>query len=307
MQRAARIITAQHGGQFPTAFEEVLDLPGIGRYTAGAICSIAFNQPRPILDGNVVRVLTRVFGIDGNPKQKSVNAKLWGLAEQLVQFAAGDSEPKQHRESPIVRISKIKKGKLPIGNDSRCSHLNQALMELGATVCTPRQPACNRCPVTRLCVARKQNLTGALPALPLRPRQTKRRFLAFVVQQRGRFLVRQRPSSVVNAHLWEFPNIEVRPSDGDPQKAALAVLGTTPSRIEHLCRIQHSITRYRIRLDALKVLSQGAESFSIRLGKWLTLREMHQLPFSSAHKRILALLGDEDCRPAPKTAFRPSV
>src|SRR5215471_15361895 len=89
MQRAAQLIVARHGGRFPSEFESVLELPGIGRYTAGAICSIAFNQPRPILDGNVIRVLTRVFGIAGDPKEKSVNAGLWGLAERLVRAANG--------------------------------------------------------------------------------------------------------------------------------------------------------------------------------------------------------------------------
>src|SRR5262245_53875276 len=88
MQKAAQMIVAQHQGQFPTEFEEVLALPGIGRYTAGAICSIAFNRPTPILDGNVIRVLARVFGIGGNPRDKTVNEKLWNLAAQLVQQAA---------------------------------------------------------------------------------------------------------------------------------------------------------------------------------------------------------------------------
>ena len=88
MQRAAQIIIAQHWGRFPHDFEDVLALPGIGRYTAGAICSIAFNQPRPILDGNVIRVLTRLFGIAGNPRERSVNTRLWQLAEELVLQAA---------------------------------------------------------------------------------------------------------------------------------------------------------------------------------------------------------------------------
>ncbi len=88
LQRAAQLIMAQHGGQFPHDFEEVLALPGVGRYTAGAICSIAFNQPKPILDGNVIRVLTRCCGIAGNPRERSVNARLWQLAAELVLRAA---------------------------------------------------------------------------------------------------------------------------------------------------------------------------------------------------------------------------
>src|SRR2546425_303209 len=105
LHQAARTIVDQHGGRFPEQFDEVLALPGIGRYTAGAICSIAFNQPTPVLDGNVIRVLTRWFGITTNPREKSTNKKLWELAEQLVVNAA----------------------KLP--GKQNCSQLNQALME----------------------------------------------------------------------------------------------------------------------------------------------------------------------------------
>src|SRR5947207_2187106 len=89
LQTAARMIVARHGGHFPERFEDVLALPGIGRYTAGAICSIAFNQPMPVLDGNVTRVLARIFGIEKNPKEKETNAQLWNLAQGLVSGANG--------------------------------------------------------------------------------------------------------------------------------------------------------------------------------------------------------------------------
>src|SRR5256712_12257328 len=109
LHQAARTIVDQHGGRFPEKFDEWVALPGIGRYTAGAICSIAFNQPTPVLDGNVMRVLARVFGIAGNPRAKEASAKLWNLAEALVREAA----KRQRRD------------------EQNCSHLNQALMELG--------------------------------------------------------------------------------------------------------------------------------------------------------------------------------
>src|SRR5688572_11328226 len=86
-QRAAKLIVARYGGEFPGNFDAVLALPGIGRYTAGAICSIAFNQPHPVVDGNVIRVLTRLFGLAGNPKERRVNEKLWSLATELVEIA----------------------------------------------------------------------------------------------------------------------------------------------------------------------------------------------------------------------------
>ena len=170
---------------FPKEFDDILALPGIGRYTAGAICSIAFNQPTPILDGNVIRVLTRIFGIAENPKEKQTNAWLWQLAEELV----------------ARKTSKAKA--------EHCSHLNQSLMELGALVCTPRNPQCPICPVKKLCVAFKENRMEELPNLGKREQQRRGVLSAFVVERDGKFLVRQRPEDVVNAHLWEFPNVEV--------------------------------------------------------------------------------------------------
>ena len=134
LQRAAQLIVARPGGEFPTQFDEMLALPGIGRYTAGAIGSIAFNQPAPILDGNVMRVLTRLFALTGNPREKETNARLWQLAEQLVRAAAA-----------VDFKSQISNLKFPLAGP--CSALNQALMELGALVCTPRSPQCPRCPL----------------------------------------------------------------------------------------------------------------------------------------------------------------
>ena len=163
-QAAAVQIVERHGGQFPTTFAEVLALPGVGRYTAGAICSVAFHQPTPILDGNVIRVLSRLFGIEGNPRDKSVNKKLWSLAEALVSVPG--VEPSQ---------------------------LNQALMELGALICLPRLAKCAECPVKGRCLALAANRVEELPALRARAPARQRRFIAFLVRRRGKFLVRPRP------------------------------------------------------------------------------------------------------------------
>src|SRR5580692_8401340 len=103
LQKAALVIVEKHGGKFPENFDEVLELPGIGPYTAGAICSIAFNQPAPILDGNVIRVLTRIFGIAENPKEKETNAKLWRLAEEVVSRAKSAKETKVKSSSRPLR------------------------------------------------------------------------------------------------------------------------------------------------------------------------------------------------------------
>jgi adenine-specific DNA glycosylase len=310
--------------KFPDTFDAVLALPGIGRYTAGAICSIAFNQPTPILDGNVIRVLTRVYGIKSDPREKQTNAQLWQLAEELVLHA---SRPTHHAPR---QNSKTKDE-----DDQNCSHLNQSLMELGALICTPRLPNCSVCPVRKICIARKENLQEQLPNLGKREAATKRRFVAFVVEQHGKFLVRQRPAGVVNAHLWEFPNVEVGARVCDPQQIATyeevpsngsansnkALRLTEPrsaakqlslklTSTKPLVVIKHSITRYRITLEAWRaelVMNPPAredarptESIVKRKarpalrGEWRTRAELHTLAFTSAHKKILTALEARD-------------
>ncbi len=261
LQQAARQIVAQHAGKLPPDREALLALPGVGRYTAGAICSIAFNQPEPILDGNVIRVLARVFGIDGDVRKAAVRAQFWALAEELVKYAA------------IARPQ------------PRCSQLNQALMELGAIVCTPRQPRCEACPIKKDCVARRHNCIDLLPRAAPRPSVTKRRFLAFVVERRGRFLVRQRPAGVVNAHLWEFPNVEVSMTEDNPGRAARALF-SNPIRIgESLAEVAHSITRYRVTLKAYRVTPENG--LFLEDGVWADRRRLRTLTFCSAHKKLL--------------------
>jgi A/G-specific adenine glycosylase len=258
LQDAAKIILEKHNGTFPESFNDILALPGIGRYTAGAICSIAFNQPKPILDGNVIRVLTRVFGICGNPRDKITNTQLWNLAEQLVSN------------------SKLKTQNSKLS----CSFLNQSLMELGALICTPRQPKCLICPLRKNCVAFEKNLIEQLPNLEKRTDPTKRRFTAFVVENKARFLVQQRPSKVVNAGLWEFPNMEITNGEIFFTNEIFEVAADASP----LCTIKHSITRYRITLEVFRA---GLRSREIPEGKWLRVPELRKLAFTSAHRKIL--------------------
>ena len=253
--------------KFPEKFDYVLALPGIGRYTAGAICSIAFNQPAPILDGNVLRVLTRIFGIAKNPKEKQTNARLWRLAEDLVTTAArGDARPT---------------------SGQNCSHLNQSLMELGALVCTPRNPQCQICPVKKLCVACKEKRTEELPNLGKREAAMARRFIAFVVERNGRFLIRQRPTGVVNAHLWEFPNVEATGVNSNPKEIFESDFGSAPKDFMPLVTVKHSITRYRITLEAFAVRLKKVNTKMD--GVWKTPAQMQRLAFASAHKRLASI------------------
>ena len=305
LQKAAQQIATQSAGQFPESFDGILALPGIGRYTAGAIASIAFNQPRPILDGNVIRVLTRVFGIAADPREKQTNAQLWQFAGELVTHAANPGSSRGQRRTGAH--SEIRKGRRlrpsATAAAGSCSALNQSLMELGALVCTPRSPNCAACPVQKLCRARKNNSQEKLPHLGRREAVTARRFIAFVVERSGKFLVRQRPGGGVNAHLWEFPNVEImaakaggRPSAGLRAPAVElrrarrdAPYQTTDFRFasaQPLCTIKHSITRYRITLEAWR--TEVTDSGRKLPGRWLPLKQLHKLAFTSAHKKILA-------------------
>jgi A/G-specific adenine glycosylase len=333
LQKAARQIVEKHDGKFPQNFDDVLALPGIGRYTAGAICSIAFNQPTPILDGNVIRVLTRVFGIAENPREKKTNAYLWQLAEELVFHVAFSPFicRRRRKESHSTSLSSQRL----LTSSPTCSHLNQSLMELGALICIPRQPQCPVCPVKKLCAAFRENRVGELPNLGRRTASTARHFMAFVVEQQGRFLVRQRPAGVVNAHLWEFPNVEIAPNQrSSPAKRdesahysckksqsrltpaatvqepdleiirAAKSLGIEQATLQPLCTVKHSITRYRIMLEAFHVHFGGRSSTTPHLeffgcrgtpsskadNVWFPLSKLNSLAFTAAHKKILTHL-----------------
>jgi A/G-specific adenine glycosylase len=186
---------------------------------------------------------------------------LWSLAQQLVNEAAPDS----------------------------CSQLNQSLMELGALVCARRNPRCGECPVSSHCVALRQGAVDKLPETAKRHAVTHRRFVAFVVKRGNLYLACQRPAGVLNAHLWEFPNTEILPGDGDLAKAAKAALGTEALKLKRLCTIRHSITRYAITLDAFSVTSNRAKLAG--RGQWLTRRQLANAAFCSAHKKILERVG----------------
>src|SRR4030095_14061622 len=136
-----------------------------------------------------------------------------------------------------------------IGSAPPCSLLNQALMELGALVCTPTAPACDICPLQSLCSAHKSSRVHQFPTPVKRPKITARHFVAFVLEHRRRYLVRQRPAHLVNGHLLEFPNLELKRKFSS-KAAAQQALGLIPNHIVHCLTIRHSITRYRMRLDA---------------------------------------------------------
>lgn len=274
-QRAAEILLERHHGQFPASVPELLELPGIGRYTAGAIASIAFNQPAPILDGNVIRVLTRLHALGGDPKAKRLNNRLWRLAEDLVSSAS-----RTHRKDLAIPHS-----------TGPCSALNQSLMELGATICTPRDPACPACPLADLCRARRKGRVNAYPRSSTRPPSVSRRILVAVVERSGRFLLRQRPPQGVNGGLWEFPERNL--ADGEPAIAsALAWLKPGPTELKPLGSIRHTITRYRIHLEVFHLKASPSHQVIEPGAHWVSRKKLIALPLTAAHRRIAGQLLD---------------
>ena len=185
LHAGAQEVVRRFGGKLPDQAETLRELPGIGRYTAGAIASIAFDRPAPLVDGNVIRVFSRYFGIREDPRSSTVQKKLWEIAETLVPAEApGD--------------------------------FNQALMELGATVCTSKQPACGACPLTEDCVARRKGWQDRIP--PRQPEAPKKKllYLYAVLKKGDSVLLGRRPLTGLLPGLWEFPGGEVPAGTSEP-------------------------------------------------------------------------------------------
>lgn len=178
LHRAARHIVRELGGRFPTTAESLRELPGVGPYTAGAIASIAFDRPEPLVDGNVQRVLVRLGAMEIDPRSPSGNRAVWKVASDLV--------PR-----------------------SRPGDFNSALMELGATVCSPRKPRCLTCPVSGFCEARHKGVAELLPPpKPAKATPKVRRVVLCLRRPDGRWLIERRPTTGRWAGLWQFPSRE---------------------------------------------------------------------------------------------------
>jgi A/G-specific adenine glycosylase len=187
LRRAAQQIRDCHGGEFPRTYEEIIRLPGVGRYTAGAVLSIACGQPLPILDGNIRRLFARYLKMDGLSAGDD-SPPLWDLLTRISRYAAARKE---------------------------VSDLNQALMELGALVCTPRSPSCGRCPLEGSCLGLRAGVQEKLP-LPRARRAVKRlSFAVAVVCLQDRFLLARNRESEFLKGMWEFPRVRVKDRERD--------------------------------------------------------------------------------------------
>ena len=222
LHAGARAVVEEHGGKLPSRVGELRRLPGIGRYTAGAIASIAYDRPAPILDGNVIRVLSRLFGIRQDPTEVTTRNRLWELAGQLVPSdAPGD--------------------------------FNQALMDLGATLCTPRRPRCLACPLSAACVARKKGWQELIPRRrPAAPRK-KIHCACALIEKEGRLLIARRPLSGLLGGLWEFPGGECAPGRSRPADLARLLrerLGITVTPLAPRGRIRQTLTHRLLEIEA---------------------------------------------------------
>jgi A/G-specific adenine glycosylase len=242
LHRSARLLCQHHDGQLPTDIDALQALPGIGRSTAGAILALAHGQRHPILDGNAKRVLCRLHAIDGWPGNVEVTRRLWAIAE---------------RHTPTAEVASY----------------TQAIMDLGATVCTRRQPACEVCPLHRECRARQLGRTAAYPSP--RPRRAglpvRRTVFAIVRDSSGLVLLEKRPPTGVWGGLWSFP--ECRP-DTDLAAWCLTALGQTPVAIKGLPNFRHTFTHFHLEIAPalLSVTARDSTVMEAHRRLWYNVR-----------------------------------
>jgi len=255
----ARAVAERHAGKLPRDVEALLALPGIGPYSAGAIASIAYGLPEPIVDGNVVRVLSRLFALRGDPAKAPLKQELWRLARELVPA----SDP---------------------------STFNQSLMELGATICTPTSPRCPECPVAKQCQALAQGLERELPQLAKRKAPTEVATAAAYVRRGDAVLLRQVPDDAARwAGLWVLPFAELSRTEKAPAGAlrALTEIGVAASVGTTLREARHTITRFRITLSIVECKLQKTPR---KRAAFFTREQVEQLALPSIHQRLVKAL-----------------
>lgn len=262
LHRAARRVVDEHGGQIPDDPAGISDLPGIGPYTAAAILSIAFGRDCPVVDGNVVRVLSRLFRLTDDPATSAAKKRIGGLAARIL--ARG-----------------------------RAGDFNQAMMELGATVCTPRKPRCGECPANPFCEARKM-----LPDPSVLPRKRPRKqrphhhVAAAIVRRNDEVLIVRRPTDGLLGGLWEFPG-------GIPKDKAVSKrflhneikrqLGIDIRVGRSFATVKHAFTHFEMTLNGFHCAYLGGET-SHRDGndfRWIRFDELEQYAFPRAHIRLI--------------------
>ncbi len=264
LHQAAQIVRHELGGRFPRSVDGLMKLPGVGRYSAGAIASIAFGINAPVLDGNVARVLCRVFGIHRDPREPKTRAELWSLAESL----------------------------LPQG---QAGEFNEALMELGATVCTPRSPRCNACPIAPMCEGNRLGIQDRLPIRRARKVIPHYDVTAAVIRKNGRVLIAQRPLDGMLGGLWEFPGGKREMDETLEECLRREIREELRLEIEvgsQLTQVRHAYTHFRITLHAFecRLVSGEARAIGVADFKWVRLSELDRYAFAKTDRKIIQAL-----------------
>ncbi|HET6906441.1 MAG TPA: A/G-specific adenine glycosylase [Rhodanobacteraceae bacterium] len=264
LHQAARVCVAQHGGELPCDFASLAALPGIGRSTAGAILALAHGERFAILDGNVKRVLTRFHGVRGWPGERVVEQRLWVLAE---------------RHTPSERVADY----------------TQAIMDLGATVCTRTRPRCGECPLSQRCAAHGQGLTDALPqARPVRELPRKQTVMLILHDAEGRFLLQRRGASGVWSGLWSLPEAADRES---ASRVAASLVRLDATQAEALPPFLHAFTHYR--LHAQPLLWRGVHAHRAVADapdlRWCTREDLAALGIPAPVRKLLHAIISDRC------------
>lgn len=266
LHRAAQEVMARWGGVLPRTARDLQTLPGIGRYTAGAIASLAYGEDVPVLDGNVIRILTRLYNITDDIAQAATVERLWKLAGSLM--PPGEAGP-----------------------------YNEALMELGRLICRSRRPACGQCPLQRYCQAYRAGVQDQRPVKSRRAAIPHYHVAAGVISgaQRDRFLIARRPSGGLLGGLWEFPGGKQEDGETLPETLVRELkeeLGITVEVGEFVVRVRHAFTHFRITLDAYHCRHIAGEPHALGVADfaWVTLEEMAGYAFGKADRQIIAAL-----------------
>lgn len=263
LHRAARVIVEKHGGRFPTDMDGLSRLPGIGNYTAAALSAIAFGEDQLALDGNLRRVLTRLYDLHLDPRSPSGERSLRELGESL----------------------------LPPG---RAAEFNQALMDLGALICTPRSPDCINCPIQRFCLAYRRGTQQELPVRVPRTALTTRHAVAGIWSRGDQVLIRQQPEQGLLGAMWGFPGGYLDP--GESQTEALRrhfslQLGVEIGSASPLPEMQHSYTHFKVCLHPYLCRSRSRRR-AIRDARWVTSGELDQYPMGKLDRQLAEFVRD---------------
>ena len=260
LHKTAQRVVAEHGGEFPAGVEALQTLPGIGRSTAGAIASLSMGLRAPILDGNVKRVLARYHAVEGWPGQKAVQDRMWQIAEHYTP-------------------------------DQRFGHYTQAMMDLGATLCTRSKPSCLLCPVQAGCAAHKLGQPTAFPhSKPRKALPVRQCLMPLVVNPQGHVWLQRRPDSGLWGGLWCPPQLD----DQDALDALVANMGWAPERQQQLEPLRHTFSHFHLDIQPLLIRVQPTSGVAEAGQVWYNLRQPTRLglaaPVSKLLKRVEQIL-----------------